>query len=249
MPVFYVPFYRSVVNGLRHLTDGELEFFLQEFKKRLWSTSISIGLRRDLWDKFQAPEARIHLSLRPFEDDDFEYFCDNGNLSGDYLKIIQDRRNFIDADIPTCYVAVCDENKPCYMQWLISPGENEKLQQITSEFPALNNDEALLEGALVRKSCRGMRIMPAAMARIAEKALDFGARWVITFVDIENIPSLKGCRRSGFSPYILRKDRWILFRRFITYEKIPDKIFDQYFLRTEKSKHAGIRSNQEKVTD
>ncbi len=43
-------------------------------------------------------------------------------------------------------------------------------------------NEALLEGAYTPASHRGLGIMPAAMALIAEKAETIGARYVITFV-------------------------------------------------------------------
>ena len=52
---------------------------------------------------------------------------------------------------------------------------------------------------------RGMGIMSAAMARIAERASELGARYVITFVQDSNIPSLKGCQRSGFAPHLLHQ--------------------------------------------
>ena len=42
--------------------------------------------------------------------------------------------------------------------------------------------------------------MPAAMGLIAEKGETIGARYVITFVAPDNIPSLKGCQRCGFFP-------------------------------------------------
>jgi len=56
-----------------------------------------------------------------------------------------------------------------------------------------------------------MRIMPAAMARIAEHGRDVGARHVMTFVGTDNIPSLKGCKRSGFAPTLLHTETRYLF--------------------------------------
>jgi hypothetical protein len=41
----------------------------------------------------------------------------------------------------------------------------------------LSPDEALLEGAFTPESHRGQGIMPQAMASIAEKAKDLGARY------------------------------------------------------------------------
>lgn len=61
--------------------------------------------------------------------------------------------------------------------------------------------------------------MPATMSRIAELAPSLGLTELITFVDHNNIPSLKGCAKAGFRPFLTRKDMSILSaftsRRFI----------------------------------
>lgn len=58
--------------------------------------------------------------------------------------------------------------------------------------------------AFTFKAYRGLCIMPAAMAQIAEKGTSIGARYVNTFVGDDNIASLKGCEKPGFSPYLTR---------------------------------------------
>jgi RimJ/RimL family protein N-acetyltransferase len=63
--------------------------------------------------------------------------------------------------------------------------------------------EALLENAYTPPAYGGLGIMSAAMARIAEQASAFGATDVLTFVDQQNIASLKGCERAGFYPDLL----------------------------------------------
>jgi len=62
--------------------------------------------------------------------------------------------------------------------------------------------------------------MAAAMARIAERADQFGARWVLTFVDEGNAASLKGCARAGFVPYLRRHERFRLFWRFVSFTAV-----------------------------
>ena len=64
--------------------------------------------------------------------------------------------------------------------------------------------------------------MPAAMARIAERGKDIGARYVMTFVAESNTPSLKGCKRAGFYLYMMRREKWFLFRRKLTFTKLPE---------------------------
>jgi hypothetical protein len=66
--------------------------------------------------------------------------------------------------------------------------------------------------------------MPAAMARITDLVTNDETREAITFVDLDNIPSLKGCVRSGYVPYCHRKNRWRFFRESAWYDPIPTPI-------------------------
>ena len=63
--------------------------------------------------------------------------------------------------------------------------------------------------------------MPAAMSKISEKAKDLNARWVLTFVAQDNIPSLKGCYKAGFKEYLLRSDKWFIHPFFRSLKFIP----------------------------
>ena len=80
-----------------------------------------------------------------------------------------------------------------------------------SGFPNLEPDEALLENAFTPVAYRGHGIMSAAMALIAERAADIGARNVLTFVGDDNIGSLKGCQRAGFHPHLLNQRVRLLY--------------------------------------
>jgi RimJ/RimL family protein N-acetyltransferase len=84
------------------------------------------------------------------------------------------------------------------VQWLLGVRDNDFIARLGG-FPALEADQALLENAYTPPAFRGLGIMPAAMAAIAEHASELGARYVLTFVDQHNIASLKGCQRAGFS--------------------------------------------------
>ncbi len=197
---------------------GEIKFIVSGIQKRVASEHKAFGLRRDLHLTFQSPEALIDISIRPFEDEDQKHF--SMDLQNDGL---------VAKHIPNCYVATTEDDIPCYRQWLMGPKQNGKIREFWgSTFPVLREDEALLESAFTSPNFRGKRIMPAAMARIAEQGNNLGVRWIITFVGIENIPSLKGCQRSGFSPYILRNERWFLFKRTVTFEEIPKELLDTY---------------------
>ncbi|MCS6880719.1 MAG: hypothetical protein RMK84_11405 [Oscillochloridaceae bacterium] len=111
------------------------------------------------------------------------------------------------------------------MQFLIKPADNARVHEYFGGlFPWLAPDEALLEHAFTPEAFQGQGIMAGAMAQIAVKVLDFGARYVLTFVHADNIPALKGCQRAGFAPYILRHERWRLFRRSVVFEALPNTV-------------------------
>lgn len=182
---------------------------------RLNSTSDAIGLRRDLSVPLEAPAAAIDISVRAITERDVPIIFDSSahGLSGDEKWLRAARRRLFDAGFGTCFVAVTSDDQPCYTQWLFGSRDNDKIRHyFGGVFPKLAEDEALLESAFTPEAFRGKRIMPAAMARIAEKAADIGARSVITFVGVDNIPSLKGCARAGFLPYARCSQNWRLFR-------------------------------------
>ena len=114
--------------------------------------------------------------------------------------------HLLDAGFTSYFVATTADDQACYIQWLISPRENVLLQEsFDGLFPRLAANEMLLEGAYTPVAFRGQRIMPAAMALIAERAADLGAERALTFVSDDNIPSLKGCKRAGFAPCLQRQ--------------------------------------------
>ena len=184
---------------LRTRITGRLRLGLRFQKTRF-------GLRRDLAQPFPAPSAKIPISVRPLVEADLPALLavDAATPPEDRFQIAS-RRVMADRRMAGGFVAVDErDGTPCYVQWLFGAADNDFVRRLRG-FPQLAADEALLEGAYTPASHRGLGIMPAAMALIAEKAEAFGARYVITFVDDTNIPSLKGCQRSGFSPDLLHR--------------------------------------------
>lgn len=193
-----------------------------KLKGRARSSTVSLGLQRDLDVPFAAPAATIPITVRPATPVEIATMLnvDDHGLTPDELR---ERRSLLESGIPQAFVAVTEDGQPCYMQWLMTSSDNDRIQRLfNGSFPRLGDDEALLEGAYTPPAFRGLRIMPSAMAQIAERARDFGARWVLTFVVPDNVPSLKGCKRSGFVPRLLKRDGWRLFRRRMTFGRLPD---------------------------
>jgi hypothetical protein len=188
--------------------------------RRLYSPARrSVVLRRDLERPLATPRAKVPISVRAAADRDvLQIRALLSELSG-YDR--STRELFLELQIGTCYVAVNGDAEICYMQWLVRPEHNQLLDAYTN-LPILNDREALLENAFTPRAFRGLGIMSSAMAQIAERGAQFGARWVITVVSEDNVPSIKGCRKAGFEPCMLKLDGWRLLRHQIRYTDLPD---------------------------
>jgi RimJ/RimL family protein N-acetyltransferase len=213
--------FKAIITSIR---SGQIRVLVKEARRRFYSQWTHYGLCRDLTQPFQAPNAKIPLTIRALEEGDVPELLDMKapgiSARGPYVRM--HRLNFLKEKIGTCYVAVTEDGHPCYMQWLIGASQNDQIQEyFKGIFPALAPDEALLEYAFTPEAYQGQGIMPAAMARIAEKAAESGGRRVLTFVDHQNVPALKGCKRSGFMPCLTRTDKWRLFRRTMIFTPLP----------------------------
>lgn len=190
--------------------DGQLEQLKRRIAGRLeqgfYSRLRRYGLSRDLGRKFEWPQAKIPLFIRPLAAGDLDTLLPLGEdiPAAEQQEIIW-RRHFY-KNIPNgCFVAVDQrDDTPCYMQWLIGSRENKLLARFKC-FPKLADNEALLEQAYTIPSHRGLGIMSVAMAMIAERASDMNANHVLTFVSEDGIASLKACRRAGFHPHLLHR--------------------------------------------
>ena len=226
------------------LRAGQFGTILEKLRDRIYTNATAFCLRRDLTVPFEAPAAKIQITVQPIQEADAMRLFDP-SAPGVHPDEILDRTGRMDLfreGIPTCYAAITPDGSPCYAQWLMSSADNTRVQRFfRGLFPVLAPDEALLEGAFTPESYRGLGIMARAMALIAEKARDFGARYVITFVGEDNLPSLKGCKRAGFVPHLMRKTEWRFFRGHVTFIPLPAGT-PYPFDREELSKRSGAQS-------
>jgi GNAT superfamily N-acetyltransferase len=216
--IYIVYFYRAEIIKMRKLIlrlfhlirKGEIAFLIKGVSKRLYSKTEAFGLKRDLSIPFTTPNAQIAISIRPFKLEDASYF--EADLQNDGL---------IEKAISTCYVAVTDKDEPCCRLWLIDSSESEKIRAFWGDaFPNLNSDEALIESVFTVPNMRGQGIMPETLELVSRKATENHKKYVMLFVQLDNIPSLKASHRAGFTPYILRTEIWKFFKRQITFESL-----------------------------
>lgn len=197
------------------IREKQIAAVLKRIANRVYQEWISYGLRRDLTIPVEKPRAMIPLMVRELRRSDIPVFFpdDLSNLPRNEWAMDNYRKAHLAAEIPECYVAVdLRNNAPCFIQWLMGASQNEKIQaHFRERFPLLRDDEALLENGYTIRQYRGLGIMSAAVAQIAEYAAAHGARYVLTFVDHANLYSLKGCRNAGFLPYVIRQHRHYFF--------------------------------------
>ena len=191
---------------------GKFAALADEFAKRIFSNSESYLLRRDLSLPFTPAAPKQAIEIRPILDSDLPQI----------LSARPGRFAILRARIPTCYLAVTASGEIAYMQWLVAHCDIERFKPFfEGQLGALRADEVLLEFAYTFEKFRGQKIMGAAMAAIAEKGLLSGARYAVTFVQKDNIAALKGCGTAGFTPYMIREERWRLFTFREIYKSLP----------------------------
>jgi hypothetical protein len=206
-------YYGHAQRFLLVVRSGKLAKLARELVKRIFSNSESYLLRRDLTVPFQASAAKQPIEVRPIRESDIPTI----------LEARPGRLLILRANIPTCYLAVTASGEICYMQWLVEQSDLERFRPFfDGELRNLRKDEVLLEFAYTFERFRGQKIMPAAMAAIAEKGLLSGAHYAVTYVQRDNIAALKGCSAAGFSPYMIRNERWRIFSFKESFRSLPD---------------------------
>ena len=192
-------------------------------RQRMHSTERAIVLRRDLEVPHTPPKAALDVTVRPLVDADVPKILQIGDgASADDVLYRSRRRWLLESGLGTCYAAVTAEDEPCYVQWLMGDRDNARIRSyFGGAFPNLEPGTALLEGAFTPQAFRGKGIMGLAMSLIAEKATDLGARYVVTVVGTDNVPSLKGCAKANFFPHLNREVTWSMLRRRVEFAPVP----------------------------
>ena len=211
---------RKIRDAARMLARGQGRRLLQAARLRFHSDYACLGLRRDARIPFQAPPASIPITVRPLAPgDDLSLLeADTPGLSANVAFTRLRTARLLQSGISTCFVAIGPDGTPCHLQWLITAKENAKVRaEFGNLFPALEPDQAMIEGAYTPERYQRLGVMAEATARVASHAPEFGARWVIGFTEEDSHPSLKAAKRAGFRPYLRRVESWRLFRHRITF--------------------------------
>ena len=189
-----------------HLRNGRVKPIIENLSTRLYSTKRFIGVTIKK-EQLKNTDYNLNLSIRPFEQKDIGA-----------LKEGQRHRRLVEEKIPNCYVATIDDDTVVFRQWLFQ--QNVYADIITyfgPIFPKINKEEAIIEGVFTHVDFRGLRIMPNAIYKVLNQDHYNSIKKVIAFIEETNIGSLKGFYRLGFKPYIIRQEKWFLFKRTVCF--------------------------------
>jgi GNAT superfamily N-acetyltransferase len=193
-------------------------------RKWLWSEAAAVALRRDLATPLTARRPILPLIVRPVALSDVPALVDtDGNgIDGAGALLRVGAAHLLESGLDTCYVAVTEAGDPCYMQYLVLPTENAKLEDVFGGLiPPLEADEALIEFAFTLEKYRAQGIMPHALSSVAAKARESGARWLVTYVYASEPLLLRFYTRNGFMPFRVRRERYRFLRRRVSFDRLP----------------------------
>jgi hypothetical protein len=170
--------------------------------------------------------ASIPTSVRLLRDEDVAILFDihAPGLSREDRSDRLYERLLVNSGIRSCYVAVTPDGHPCAALWLISPADNARLKGISNGgYPMIAHDEMLLEGTFTLNQFRNKRIMARGIAQVLALARAAGAARVICFVHHDNAASLRTLVRTGFVKYAVKRERWFLFFKTLSFAAFSDQ--------------------------
>lgn len=174
---------------------------LRTLAEQAWGDKRFFGLRADLTQIPDVRPAAFPITMQATDARTFRGFRDElDRVDGDdYVQVLL-RTMTCEAGIETLYVATDEHGRPAYAQWLTSAGEQEAVHEHSpGRYPVLGDDEALLEGAYTFLDFRRLGMMADGMVQLLKIARDEGCTAAYTYVEDDNIPSLRGCANVGFT--------------------------------------------------
>lgn len=191
----------------------------------VYGNSTFYGLKHDACDPLPTVKANMNFLLRPIEPKDIDsiFLTSSKNVIGKVHNDLLRRYQVYQTGTPTCYAAFTDDGIPCHIHWLIRSEHNDFLQTyFDGRFPILKEKEAVLEMFFTPPEFRRKGIMSEAAARTAKQAFQMGVERVVTFVDVNNLASLKALKLAGFSKYTLGEEHWRMFQRHISFNPLEN---------------------------
>ena len=200
---------QSALPVIRHLSAENL---FGVMKKNIYSRRHYYLLKLNL-----AHHKPYSLSRRPAGElcrmtaDDFEAIRQQVcHTKGKDRKELAYRVYYYQLGFKQAYCVKADQ-KIAYLQWIIYPEDNEMLQkQFPGRYPAIHPSQVLLENAFTFPDNRGLGYYYYISSLLLEQVKREGYKFALSYVQTDNLDSLKSTLRMGFQITQIYQERRFL---------------------------------------
>jgi len=209
---------------------GYISLILEKLFSRFWSKQVAFGTRYDLSKPWVEKQPKISLKIEPGTEEQISALLGLEGKDLDSASIFERLRRikFHNLQIPTCHIVLAD-GKPCAMIWIIDHTQNNKIENLfKGSVPVLKNDEILMEFGFTHEDYRGCGLLTALVLYSMKKAKEAGKKHLIGFFRINNVGTNKVFKRLGFHPFIIREDKWLLFKRSLKFRSPTENEMDMW---------------------
>ena len=200
-------------SGLLILQKAGLRIFLQKLGHQLYSSTVFLFMEKEPDDNDAYPPSLHQCVVTPASPEDVEEFFQKMVYESEesrYQLLV--RKWFYESGLHNCYIArTSDTNEMCHIRWMVTSRDmRETGYEI--RLPTLKEDDVLAENAYTLERFRGRGINTAAARPIDEIYRKQGFRRIMSYIDENNIPSLKTSKKRGNKVFERVLERHILFR-------------------------------------
>ena len=198
---------------------GDGQAIVADVRRWTWSSSAACGLRFTRDAEVTPPPAMVPLHTRQLDDDIAADVFDVPNLSSADQLFIDQRREMYDAGFAGGWLAVDEDERPAYLQFLVPPSQRELITKVFG--PGLfdvPDDTLLVEGAWIPPEFRKRKVMGEGLALVTQAALASHGpdiRYAQCYPAADNKGAVLGTRSAGYEVNHLRTETWRLGRRTI----------------------------------
>jgi len=214
------------------LRAGDIRHLLHLVRNRIHSDTLRVGIRKQLTDADEARSATADNPVRIASMADIEAVLDPGRggaTDPNELWQRRFRRHVAETVGPgRCYVADCGDLGPSFMQFLFFPEDNDLVQAKFPDIgPPVQPGEAMVEYLYVAPDARSLPFVINCLVHVAAEARRRDATSIITYAPIGNKAALLSTRLAGYQPFAIRRLKYRLFRRHVSYEPYTENMSNE----------------------
>jgi RimJ/RimL family protein N-acetyltransferase len=182
-----------------------LKFFLKRLRLQIYSKSTEIGFTLDLTNyKIPHIEASIKYSLQTASKEDMGELLQGAKTESKESAYHLTMQLWMYEDgYHNYYIArTTDTNEICFIQSIIYPDDIRMARgRFKNVFPKLKIGEAIIESSYTFERFRGNRLHPAITTDLLRSCKERGLKRMIAHVSKDNIASIKGTERAGYTQF------------------------------------------------